>query len=333
MDLKQLEYFVHVAELGSVTKASDLLGVAQSALSRHVRKLEAQLGQHLFLRDGRGVRTTEAGKRLLSHGRSILLQVHRAEQEVADVRGMPVGGVMIGLPHWLSRILTVPFVRAFQKEFPRAQLSITEGLTSHLHEWLLSGRLDIALLYDPVPHPGVDTMPLQQDAYFLICRCAGLPEPPQDIRFADLVNYPLILPRRPHPMRMQLETELAKLGKKPSVALEIDSVPAIADLVAEGLGCGLAILDALRIPSRESKVDFHRIVSPPMYSTLVLAVSAERPTTTLVQCSVTLLREMALRELQRRPGAARGRRDTRRRDLRRRGEGDRAPLRRDGERP
>lgn len=302
MDLKQLEYFVHVAELGSFTKASDMLGVAQSALSRHVRKLEVELGQHLFLRDGRGVTPTEAGKRLLTHGRSILLQVQRANQEVADVRGAPVGHVMIGLPHSLGRILTVPFVLAFQQEFPKAQLGITEGLTSHLHEWLLSGRLDISLLHDPVPSPAVETVPLKQDEYFLLSRHGGRPVAPQDIRLADLVNYPLILPRRPHPMRMQLETELANIGKRPNVVLEIDSVAAIADLVAEGLGYGLVTMNAMHVPFREAKFEFHRIVSPTMRSTLVVAISAERPTTALVQCSVELLQRMVPRELQGKPG-------------------------------
>ncbi|RZA14441.1 MAG: LysR family transcriptional regulator, partial [Lysobacteraceae bacterium] len=150
MDLRQLDYFVHVAELGSFTKASDMLGVAQSALSRHVRKLEVEMGQNLLHRDGRGVSPTEAGKRLLSHGHGILLQVQRAQQEVADVRGAPVGNVVIGLPHSLGRMLTVPFVAEFQARFPAAQLSITEGLTIHLHEWQRAGRLDIAVLHDPV---------------------------------------------------------------------------------------------------------------------------------------------------------------------------------------
>jgi LysR family nitrogen assimilation transcriptional regulator len=301
MDLKQLEYFVHVADLGSFTKASDLLGVAQSALSRHVRKLEVELGQHLFLRDGRGVTPTEAGKRLLAHGRGILLQVQRAQQEVADTRGAPVGHVMIGLPHSLGRILTVPFVVAFRLAFPAAQLSITEGLTSHLHEWLLSGRLDIALLHDPVPSPAVETAPLNQDDYFLLGPRLSDKRPPPDVRLADLVNYPLILPRRPHPMRMLLETELANIGKKPNVVLEIDAVPAIADLVAEGLGHALVTMNALRVRSGVDKFDFHRIVAPVMRSTLVLATSAERPTTALTEHAADLLRQIVARELAGKP--------------------------------
>jgi LysR family nitrogen assimilation transcriptional regulator len=301
MDLKQLDYFVHVAELGSFTKASDILGVVQSALSRHVRKLEVEMGQNLLHRDGRGVSPTEAGKRLLAHGHGILMQVQRARQEVADVRGAPVGHVVIGLPHSLGRMLTVPFVIQFQRRFPQAQLSITEGLTSHLHEWLLAGRLDIALLHDPVPSPALETMPLQQDDYFLLCPHTGKTRPAKTVPLAELASYPLILPRRPHPMRMLIETQLANIGKKPQVALEIDAVPAIADLVAEGLGYGLVTMNAARARSGATKFDFRRITGPELRSVLVVAISAERPSTTLAQQTVALLRQFVPAELQGKP--------------------------------
>jgi LysR family nitrogen assimilation transcriptional regulator len=87
MDLKQLAYFVQVAELGSFTRAASVLRVAQPALSRQVRALEVELRQTLFDRNGRGVTLTEAGKRLLAHGRGILQQVERARQDLEDQRG------------------------------------------------------------------------------------------------------------------------------------------------------------------------------------------------------------------------------------------------------
>ena len=88
MDLKQLEYFVHVAELGSFTRAANRLAVVQSALSRQVRALEVELRQPLFARTGRGVTLTEPGRRLLEHGRGILQQVERARQDIEDRRGL-----------------------------------------------------------------------------------------------------------------------------------------------------------------------------------------------------------------------------------------------------
>ena len=95
MDLKQLEYFVRVAELGSFTRAAIALDVAQPALSRQVRLLEVELRQNLLVRNGRGATPTEAGKLLLAHGRGILHQVERAREELGRVRGALAGRVAI----------------------------------------------------------------------------------------------------------------------------------------------------------------------------------------------------------------------------------------------
>lgn len=91
MDLKQIEYFVRVAELGSFTRASVMLDIAQPALSRQVRLLEVELRQNLLVRNGRGATPTEAGRLLLEHGRGILHQVERAREELGRVRGPSPG--------------------------------------------------------------------------------------------------------------------------------------------------------------------------------------------------------------------------------------------------
>ena len=106
MDFKQVESFVRVAELGSFTKAAQVLGVTQPALSRLIRMLEVDLRQTLLVRNGRGAVPTEAGKLLLSHGRGILHQVARAREDLGRVRGALAGRVAIGLPpacHGCSR--------------------------------------------------------------------------------------------------------------------------------------------------------------------------------------------------------------------------------------
>ena len=149
MDLKQLEYFVRVAELGSFTKASNLLDIAQPALSRQIRLLETELRQNLLIRNGRGVAVTDAGKVLLEHGRGILHQVDRAKEDVSMVRGTLAGRVALGLPPSMAKIINLPLTREFRKMMPDAKLSIIEGLSVAMQESLLAGRLDIALLYNP----------------------------------------------------------------------------------------------------------------------------------------------------------------------------------------
>lgn len=291
MDLRQLEYFVHVAELGSFTKAAAILDVAQPALSRQVRSLEIELRQTLLYRNGRGVSPTEAGQRLLVHGRGILMQVERARQEVEDVRGAPIGRVVVGVPYSVGRLITAPLVTEFKRAFPQASLSMTEGLTVHLCEWLLSGRIDIALLHDPVPSPELEIIPLREDPLFLVERRGTAPGLRGSVPMRHLANVPLIIPSRPHPLRMQVETRLANIGKKPRIALEIDAVGAIVDLVDQGLGQAIVTLNALLISRAAPALSARRIISPRMTSVLALATSTERPGTTLARHTAALIRD------------------------------------------
>lgn len=293
MDLKQLEYFVHVAELGSFTRAAAILDVAQPALSRQVRRLEIELRQTLLYRNGRGVSVTEAGKRLLTHGRGILLQFERARLEVEDARGSPVGRIVIGVPHSIGRLITAPFVAEFKREFPRATLCITEGLTVHLHEWLLAGRIDVAVLHDPMPSPSLEFVPLREDPLFLIERRQGRRSAASaPIALKALADIPLIIPSRPHPMRMLVETRLANMGKKIAVALEIDAVGGIVDLVMQGFGHAIVTLNALLIGPDAAKLNARRIISPRMSSVLALATSAERPDTALGRQTAQLMQKI-----------------------------------------
>ena len=153
MDLRQLEYFVRVAELGSFTRAAAALGVAQPALSRQIRLLEVELRQNLLTRHGRGAQPTEAGLLLLEHGRGILHQVAHTRDELARLRGGLSGRVSLGLPPSVARVLAVPLMQAFRTEWPQARLAISEGLSTGMLESLVSGRLDVAVLYNARPWP------------------------------------------------------------------------------------------------------------------------------------------------------------------------------------
>ena len=127
MNLKQLEYFVHVAELGSFSKAAVVLDIAQPALSRQVRSLETELRQQLFLRNGRGVALTDAGKRLFDHSVAVLQLMAHAREDLGASRDEPVGRVTIGLPPSIGRQLTLPLIDRFKKQLPAARLASSRG--------------------------------------------------------------------------------------------------------------------------------------------------------------------------------------------------------------
>jgi LysR family nitrogen assimilation transcriptional regulator len=296
MDLKQLAYFVHVVDLGGFSRAARVLGIAQPALSRHVRALEVELRQSLLLRNGRGATPTESGKRLLEHARGILQQVDRARREVEETKGAPVGHVVVGFPPTVALHVAVPLVREFRQRYPRASLSITEGLSSTLQEWLLVGRVDVAVVYNPVASPAVEIRPLVDEQLCLIGP-GGKRGAVRALRLRDLPRYPLLIPSRPNAIRMLVETRLAAIGLRPQVAMEIDAVPALLELVAEGHGYAVLSPRALRRVDAALPLQSRPITEPRLVSTLAIATSGQRPSTPLQKAAIALIEELARRLL------------------------------------
>ncbi len=294
MDLKQLEYFVRVAELGSFTRAAIALDVAQPALSRQVRLLEVELRQNLLTRNGRGALPTEAGKLLLAHGRGILHQVERAKEELGRVRGALAGRVAVGLPTSVARVLTVPLTRAFRQQMPDATISISEGLSVAMQESLVNGRLDIAVLYNSQSSAEIDTTPLLDEDLMLVqLRPPGLLEEPAPgpIALQEVAQLPLVIPSRPNAIRMQVESEMANIGCRPTIALEIDGVSAILDLVADGAGCAVLSRNAVANALRPSAFSVRVIHEPVLRTKMSLATSSLRPTTLTQQATLALIRQ------------------------------------------
>jgi LysR family nitrogen assimilation transcriptional regulator len=298
MDLKQLDYFVRVAELGSFTRASIALDIAQPALSRQVRLLEVELRQSLLIRNGRGALPTEAGHLLLAHARGILHQVARAREELGQVRGALDGRVAIGLPPSLARALAVPLTRAFRRQMPEATISISEGLSVALQEGLVGGRLDIAVLYNGQPGADIELSPLIEEELMLVqARTKALRDKPAGpigpVSLKALSALPLVIPSRPNAIRMHIESALATAGLRPSIALEIDAVAAILDLVADGAGHAVLTRNAVLNASRPAAFTMRQIGKPSLRIPVTLAVSARRPSTLTQQMTLQLLRDTA----------------------------------------
>jgi LysR family transcriptional regulator, nitrogen assimilation regulatory protein len=304
MDLKQLEYFVRVAELGSFTKAAVALDVAQPALSRQVRLLEVELRQNLLTRNGRGAIATEAGKLLLEHGRGILHQVERAREELGRVRGALAGRVAVGLPPSVAKRMAVPLIREFRQRMPDATVSISEGLSAAMLESLATGRLDIALAYNAGAAADVELTPLIEEPLYLVQRHAGKSAPParpRAVPLRDIAKVPLVIPTRPNAIRMLVEAELAAIGCRPQVALEIDGVAAMLDLVADGAGSAILSRNAVATSAHPQAFSMRPIGSPPLHSKLLLAMSSQRPATLTQKAMLQLMQELAPRLLAERP--------------------------------
>jgi LysR family transcriptional regulator, nitrogen assimilation regulatory protein len=300
MDIKQLEYFVRVAELGSFTRAAATLRVSQPVLSRHVRQLELELKTHLLYRNGHGVTPTDSGKRLVAHGKGILHQLDVVRDTLQEEEISPVGKVIVGLPPSVGKLMTVLLVSKFREQYPNASIGIVEGLTISLHEWLLLGRLDVALLYNPAPTSLLSYEHVWSENLCLMSRAATSRGMPAKMRMRDLARYPLIIPSRPNALRNLIESECGRHNIALNVILEIDSIISVLDLVERGVGHAILPGNAINDCARRNAVHVSQIVSPNITSHLHVATSSQRPLTSLARKTIELVRA----EFARQPQAA-----------------------------
>lgn len=176
---------------------------------------------------------------------------------------------------------------------------MVEGLTTYVTEWLLMGRVDIALLHNPVASPALTLSPLMEEQLCLISPTGrGKARSHAPVRMRDLPGYPLIIPSQPHAFRMQVDTQLANLGLKANVVLEIDGVAAMLDLVHNGYGHAVLPANRVRIDNQRRAFVTRPIVEPRLTSTLSLAISAQRPTTPLARQTLELLERFVPRALR-----------------------------------
>jgi LysR family nitrogen assimilation transcriptional regulator len=305
MDLKQLEYFRHVAEFGSFTRAAAFLSVVQPALSRQIRQLELECGQSLLDRNGRGVTLTEAGTQLLEHARGILTQLGRAQQELNDRRNGDTGHLTLGLPPSLGSNVTVPLVKAFRENMPNARLATAEGLSAYILEWLNSGRVDCALVYNAANQAAFESVPVVDEQLFLITPRSARRKESASITLAQLADYPLVIPNRPHTMRMAVEHALAEVDRKIQVAHEIESIPAIIDLVRQGHGFAVLPINAVRSTPWSEDVLAKPILAPTFTISLSMVTSSLRPKSRFMRNAMKLVCDTVRKEIHSKQAAPR----------------------------
>ena len=223
MNLRQLQYFVEVSELESVTKAAERLHVAQPALSRHMRTLERDLGVRLFARDGRGITLTNAGVVFRERVRAVLRELDRAQMEVKALSRSPGGRIDLGMPFSISQALTRNLVQRVLHELPDVSLRVIDGWTGFIIEWLLRGRLDLGVIYDYTLKSDVLRIePLAVEEHFLVCASGDPLAGRGRITLADVAGLPLALPSREHGLRVAVEQIMQTIGRVPHIHTELE---------------------------------------------------------------------------------------------------------------
>jgi LysR family nitrogen assimilation transcriptional regulator len=239
MDTRRLYSFVRVVDAGSITRAADLLHIAQPALSQQMTALESLFGQQLLSRSKQGVEPTEAGRVLYRHARVILRQLEQAQADVEVVGRELAGGVSVGLaPYSTVNALAFPLLSAVRARYPRVLLHINENFGGVLSEALMTGRMDMALLYESGPIRGVDFERLVTEELVVVAPDGiDLPARADDaVTMADLADVPLLLPGPTHTIRRVVDQAFSQASSAANVVGEVESVPLMARAVRGGLG-------------------------------------------------------------------------------------------------
>lgn len=294
MDLKQLQYFTHVAELGSYTRAAELIDVAQPVLSRQIRKLEIELHQNLLIRHGRGVVLTDAGKTLLKHSRLILQQLEQAQEDLSLADGKLSGHMYLGLPPTFGRTISLDVVKHFQKRFPDAQLTLVEALTVNLEEAIHLGRIHVGVLYNPSLSQHLDTELLAEESLYLISnKDSPYTQGRDQITLKELADIPLIIPSVSNSFRLLLEYEMLKMNLKPRIELEINSVGVMTQILAKGIGAAILSKTVLNFIPQPELLRATPIIHPELINRIYLAYSSKRLPSKLQKKTIQIIKDIA----------------------------------------
>lgn len=295
MELDQLKTFLTVAEVGTFSRAAMLLATTQPIVSRKVKLLEDELGTELFHRTGRGVVLSEGGKLLEQYARGMLDAATSAKSAIQALGASPVGQVTIGMPSSIATVLAVELAQEFRRAFPNVSLKIMEGYSGHVLEWLTAGRLDVAVLYDTPSLKGSTqhTDPVLCDELFLI----GSPKDHarignEPVRVARLSEIPLVLPSRPHGIRVLVDEAMSKTGGAPNVQLEIDAMHSMIALAEGGLGYTILSYSSVRDLVVAKRLRIWRIVEPTMTRSLVITTTTQRPSTKPARALTRMFKEL-----------------------------------------
>lgn len=231
MDLRQLKYFVQIAESGNFSRAAEVLRIAQPSLSQQIKQLEEELGVQLLVRHARGVTVTDQGQQFCDHARRILEEVDHAKENVRSETLAPSGRVSVGLPTSACRGLSLPLFDVMAKRLPNVTLHLVEAMTGYLDELIQAGRLDVALLYDHKAFEHVAwTEMMTEDLMLFVAKDNPLGKR-KSISFKQVFERDRVaLPGRPNVLRVVIEQLAARHDIKLNVK-DCDSLPAIAKLV------------------------------------------------------------------------------------------------------
>lgn len=277
MKLKQLNTFLLVADMKSLSRAAIASDMAQSLVSRQIAMLEADWGRRLFDRTGRGMALSDFGRRIYPEVKRVVEQVRALNAAASEAAGVLTGTVHVGVLPSLSRQLLPMLLADVRERAPALRLHVMEGFSGTLDEQLASGRLDMIVVnrYGSSALRGEDA--LGKVETFLIGK-AGRPElEAKSVAFRALGGLPLVLPAVPNGLRTTLDVLSRRHNVTLDIVMEVDTATAMKDVAASGHAFTLLPITAVTQEIALGLLSACRVTSPGIRRTIALSLTRQRP--------------------------------------------------------
>lgn len=290
MKLRQLQYFVSIVEAGSISRAAQVLHVAQPALSLQMNRFEDAVGVRLLDRGVHGAIPTDAGVAVYRHARQLLRQLEATPAVAAQAHHGPSGPVVVGLPWTIASVIGLDVLRRVMAEYPAIQLQVVEGTSSLLGSAARQGKLDLAIVFDDTRSAMLALRPLISEPLWLVGERGSLAGK-RHFSLSEAADFPLLLLARPNGIREQLEKAWADAGIKVEVKAEINSPGLLLEAVACGMG--YSVLPSASLPPGRSRIRLDRATldSGRLVRTAYLATPKQIFATRAMECVAELIVE------------------------------------------
>ncbi len=240
MELRQLEYFIAVAEEANFTRAAERVHISQSGVSAQVRQLEHDLGAALIDRSGRQATLTPAGQAALEHARSVLASVDAVRRAVDDVTGVIRGRLVVGMITGCTVSGLFDTLASFHRAHPGVEIGLVEDSSDPLTEAVGSGDVDLALIGTAgAPPSGLGALPISSERLVAAVPFDHPLAPRGRTSLAELSTFPVVCMPTGTAPRTLFDRACAAAGMQPDIVLQASAPDAVADLAVRGLGVGI----------------------------------------------------------------------------------------------
>lgn len=275
INLRQLRYFIQIAETGNITRAAEQLHVAQPALGLQIRQLEQELQTDLLLRHSRGVELTEAGQLLLERARKLLKDVEDLKREMRGISGLEQESLVLGLTPSIMLQIGPDMLLEAKQIIPDVSLSLVEELSYALVTSLERGELNCALAYGAdEQRPGVERRAILEEELVFVRPKTGDEWPPS-ITLAEALTHELVQAGERDMVQRLLKSAANKYSLDPRIVYEAQSIPAMRTLVVRGAAASFMPYGTAIEEIRTEKLIMQRISDVPLSRTLYLLKSIE----------------------------------------------------------